>query len=224
MNNRLREAIEKAVIIPEGQELAVVGETDHIFSEKFLKRSTKLIKRQKKSYYPLICTSTRRAACIIVTFLVVSMTTVLSVDALRKPFFDFIASIFSDHSEIRVDDSETKDAPKIIEDKYEISAGLEGFSMSYISETDDQRFIVYESKNQSIRFMQYTFEYGTMNVNTENAEIEHIDINGYDAITWIDNTNSPHIIWNNGRYVFNIVSNVGKDALIKIAKSVQKVE
>lgn len=224
MNNRLREAIEKAVIIPEGQELAVVGETDHIFSEKFLKRSTKLIKRQKKSYYPLICTSTRRAACIIVTFLVVSMTTVLSVDALRKPFLDFIMSIFSDHSEIRVDDSETKDAPKVIEEKYEITVGLEGYAVSFISETEDHIIIEYNNGRNLIDYMQYTFDYGTMNVNTENAETKHIDINGYDAITWISNIDTTHIIWNNGNYIFSITSDIGQNALIDVAKSVQKAE
>lgn len=224
MDNKLREAIEKAVVIPEGQEFVAASETEHIFSDKFNKESAKLIKRQKRSYYPLICTSARRVACIIVSFLVVSMTTVLSVDALRKPFFEFIASIFSDHSEIRVDDSEAKDAPKIIEEKYEITTGLEGFNISFVSESEEMRLIEYKSGNNFIRFMQYTFDLGTANVNTENAKVEHISINGYDAIAWISNLSTTHIMWNNGEYIFNIISDVGQDALIDIAKSVQKIE
>lgn len=224
MNNKIREAIEKAVVIPDRQEFADANETDHIFSEIFNKKSAKLIKRQKRYCYPLICTSARRVACIIVTFFVISMTTVLSVDALRKPFFAFIASIFSDHSEVRVDDSETKDVPKIIEEKYEITVGLEGFNVSFVSESEEIRLIEYKNGSDLIKFMQYTFDYGTMNVNTEDAEFEHIDINGYDAITWVSNINTAHIMWNNGDYIFNITSDIGQNALIDVAKSVQKIE
>lgn len=126
MNNKLREAIEKAIVIPEGQELAAANETDHIFSDNFNLRSEKLIKRQKKSYYPLICTSARRAACVIIAFFVISMTTVLSVDALRKPFFDFIINIFTDHSEINFEGDLDTNAPDKIIDKYEIGYELTG--------------------------------------------------------------------------------------------------
>ncbi|MBR4554856.1 MAG: DUF4367 domain-containing protein [Ruminococcus sp.] len=224
MNGNLREAIEKAIIIPEQQEFESVVPSEHTFSDKFVKRSVALIKRQKRSYYPLICTSARRVACIIAAFFIVSMTTVLSVDALRKPFFDFIVSIFTDHSEVDMNSSDMTSAPDKIEDKYEITSGLEGYTVSYISETDNMRIIVYEDKKNTIRFRQYTMNFGTANVNTEDAETEHIDINGIDSLIWTDNTGSSHIMWTNGEYVFNIEANDSQIALIEIAKSVQKVE
>ena len=73
---------EFAAMIPEHGE--------HIFSEKFERKMERLIRRRRKPYYSLISTSLRRTACIIVMFLVVSFTTVMSVEALRKPFLDFI--------------------------------------------------------------------------------------------------------------------------------------
>ena len=63
-----------------------------------------------------------------------------------------------------------------------------------------------------------------MNYNTENAEIEHIDINGHDAIGFEDNNGYYSLIWNNGEYIIDLGSDLGKNALIDIAKTVQKVE
>ena len=49
-------------------------------------------------------------------------------------------------------------------------------------------------------------------------------INNYEAIYFNDNHNFKTIVWDNGEYIFSIGSNVGKNALIDMAKSVQKVE
>ena len=72
--------------------------------------------------------------------------------------------------------------------------------------------------------MQCTVEGGTINVNTEDSATAHTDINGFDAIIWIDNSDTSHIVWNNGDYFFDLSSSLGKDVLIDIAKTVQKAE
>lgn len=223
MNSRLYEAIEQAIIIPEQMELSLTAPTDHIFSDDYNKRMQKLINRQKKSYYPLICTSARRVACVIAAFFIMSMTTVLSVEALRKPFFDFIIGIFTDHSEVSVELDNSIAVPSMIKDKYELGI-LENSTITYSSETDKYRIIEYSYNGKIINFMQYTYDYAEMNVNTENATIEHTIINGYDALIWEDNTNSTHIMWNNGEYVFCLISDLGKNALIELAELVQKAE
>ena len=224
MNNRLREAIEKAVIIPEGQELAVVGETDHIFSDKFFKRSAKLIKRQKKPYYPLICTSARGVACIIAAFFVISFTTVMSVEALRKPFFEFITRIFTNHSSITVDSGSDSSVPNTIEHKYEITVDLSDYRIVYSYSNSAEIYNEYANGKTVISFAQSIIGDFNKNYNTENAVIENIYINGYDATAFLDNRGYYTLIWNNGEYVFELSSNIGKDELISIAKSVQKVE
>ena len=224
MSSKLREAIEQAVIVPEQMEFSEAIPTEHIFSEKYTKNISKLIKRQKKSYYPLICTSARRVACIIAAFLIVSMTTVLSVDALRKPFFDFIVSIFSDHSEVRSVTEDSIDYPERITDIYEITYDISDYELVYSSENEKMLHKEYKYDRQTISFIQYTFDFGNANVNTENAIVDHVDIHSSDAMIWTDNNMLTHIIWNDGKYVFYITSSVSKDALIEIAKSVQIVE
>lgn len=69
----------------------------HVFSEKHNKKMAKLIKRQRKPYFKLICTTGRRVACIVVLMLVVFASS-LTVKAVREAVYDFIMSIFSDHT------------------------------------------------------------------------------------------------------------------------------
>jgi len=223
MNNKLREAIEGGIIIPEAQAFASAETTDHVFSLEYTRKTEKLIKRQKKKYYPLICTSARRTACVIIAFFVISITTVLSVEALRTPFFDFIMSIFSNHSEVRsLDDG--GNYPDKIESYYEITYDLSEYQIIYSDTQNKKTNIYYNNGEKYIYFTQTVVKRYESNFNTEGAELEYIDINGIEAIGYLDNHNCYTLIWNNGEYIIDITSNIGKDALIEIAKSVQKVE
>ena len=62
------------------------------------------------------------------------------------------------------------------------------------------------------------------NINTEGADISTININDNEAMYFHDNHQYDCLIWDNGDYILVIYSNIGKDELISIAKSVQKVE
>ena len=44
MNNKLREAIEGGIIIPEAQAFALAETTDHVFSHEYTRKTEKLIK------------------------------------------------------------------------------------------------------------------------------------------------------------------------------------
>lgn len=54
--------------------------------------------------------------------------------------------------------------------------------------------------------------------------MEYISINGYDGFI-IDLGNNEFLIsWDNGDYIFEMIGNIGENALIEIAETVQKVE
>ena len=196
---------------------------EHEFSPKFEKRMQKLIRRRKKPYFKMINTVGKRVAVFAVTFLIISMTTVMSVKALREPFHDFIMSIFSDHSEVRSND-DSGDYPDKIMSLYEIKCDLSEYQVIKTFNNENRHEIHYKNNNSIIYFSQNTVNDYHMNYNTENAEIEHIDINGCDAIGFLDNNGYYSLVWNNGEYIIDIASNIGKNALIVIAKSVQKAE
>lgn len=210
-------------LLPEYQRMLDEADDTYKFSSKFEKRMSRLIKQRRKPYYRFINTAGKRVAVIALAFLTISFTTVMSVEALRTPFLDFIMSIFSDHSEVRgIDDS--GNYPETIENLYEIMYYMSDYHIIASDQTERHRIIDYQNDNSIIYFSQNTVNDYHMNYNTENAEVEHIDINGQDAIGFKDNNGYYNLIWNNGEYIIDLGSNIGKDVLIEIAKTVQKVE
>ena len=198
-------------------------ENEHVFSSDFERKMQKLIKRRKKPYYKIINTLGKRVACIAVIVLVASSVTVLSVDALRNAVADFFVSIYEKFSTVQSVD-EDKPAPTTIEDIYAITYNLDGYKVVFENNNEFSRDITYVNSDIIIEFSQYTKDMYNKNVNTEDAEISTTEINGTEAIIFLDNHNYYNIILNSDDYVFDIGSNIGKDALIDIAESVQKVE
>lgn len=222
-NETFRKAIAEAL---DPEYAAMIPEHDeHIFSERFERKMQKLIRRRSKPYYMLISTGLRRVACVIIMFLIVSFSTVMSVEALRKPFLDFLASIFSDHTTIESVLELEGEYPKTIEERYEITEGLEDYYIEKKVYDDNLISVSYRSyTNKSlIVFNQATIEQYESNINTENTSIVSEKIGEYYAIAF--NTQDYFVlIWNNGDYIFELSSNIGQNALINIAESVKKVE
>ena len=212
------------VLLPKYHKILEEASDEHEFSPRFEKRMQKLIRRRKKPYFKMINTVGKRVAVFAVTFLIISMTTVMSVKALREPFLDFIMSIFTDHSTVSTVSQTDKDYPAAINDKYTITYDLSGFEEVYSNENSIRIRLDYKNNNIMIMFSQIVISEYQAYINTEGVEVEHIDINGYDAIGFEDNNGYYNLIWNNGEYIINLGSNIGKDVLIEIAKSVQKVE
>lgn len=218
--NAIAEALdsEYAAMIPEHGE--------HIFSEKFERRMQKLIRRRSKLYYSFISTGLRRAACIVVMFLVVSFTTVMSVEALRKPFLDFLSSIFSDHTTIESVLDLDGDYPETIEERYEITEGLEGFVLE--EKTNNKNLVVHyysdASKEHYVIIYQNTISSYKTNHNTEDSSVSFVEINNQEVMSYYDNQGYYNLVWNNGNYIIELHSNIGENALIEVAKSVKKVE
>ena len=194
---------------------------NHIFSPKFEKRMIHLIRRRSKYYYRIINTSIKRAVCIVVTVFVISFATIMSVDALRNTFIDFIIKIYDKFSIII---SEDKNAPETIKEIYSINYNLKDYIVDYSEYNETFRNTVYVKDDYVIDFSQYTKSAYDLLVNTEDPETIAIDINGIEAVYFYDNHNYSHLIWDNGDYIIYISSNINKNTLINIAKSVEKVE
>lgn len=195
---------------------------EHEFSPKFEKKMKKLISRRSKPYYRIINTARKRTACAAVTVLVISSITIMNVDALRNAFSDFFVSIYEKFSIVQPVEDDS--APTTLEEIYEITYNINDFKIDYYDKNEYSRCITYVKDDTAIYFSQYTKNMYNPNINTEDAEILAIDINGHEAIYFIDNNNYCNIIWDNGDYIIGLGSNIDKNILIEMAKSVQKVE
>lgn len=219
-NEKFKQALTEA-LMPE-YEINVPVSEEHTFSPKFEKRMKKLIKRRNKPYYKMINTFGKRTACAAAVMLILSSVTIMNVDALRNAFSDFFIRTYEKFSNVQPVEDST--APENLKNIYEITYNLDDFKVIYENKDIFSYNITYLKDDIVIDFNQYIKNYN-FNVNTEDAEeITNIDINRHDAICFFDNHNYYNLIWDNGDYIISLSSNIGKDALIDIAKSVQKVE
>lgn len=212
-------------LTPEYDDMLPQVENEHTFSKGFEKRMDKLVKRRSKPYYMMINTAAKRVACIVEIIVIASFSTVMSVASFREAFKTFIVNTFEKYSVVRSNDDDSS-VPETIKEIYGISEELiKDYSVTYDEKDDVSYNITYENNNgKTIDFYQYTKNEFKIAINTEGAQTIQVDINGHEAVYYTDNHKYNHLIWDNGDYMLKISSNIGKDELISIAKSVQKIE
>lgn len=220
-DNNLKLALTE-LMYKEADELMVEYES-YEFSPEFEEKMEKLIKRRRKPYFRMINTVGKRVACIAACAFIVSSASLMSVDAVREAVFGFIMNIFEDHSDISFEDDGKH--PDTIQDIYEIGYDMSDYEISFEVNNDKMRSVEYmDNKGNSIVFEQYVEDAFNLRINTEDATVSHIDLNGYDAMYYYDNNSFNNLIWDNGQYIFYISSNLTKEKTISVAESVQKVE
>lgn len=191
--------------------------SDHKFSERHNRKMNRLIKRQRKPYFRFICTTGRRVACIIVAFIVMSASA-LSVRAIREAFFDFIMSIFSDHNVITVESGTDSDYPETIEEEYYISDLPDEFKENDYLKSNASIDHFYSINDKYIVFSQHTKSDFEIYVDNENTQFTEIEESGTIYMMMINDYDITYI-WDNGRYIFEIESNLDKNIILNLCKS-----
>lgn len=198
---------------------------DHKFSRKFERKMKRLIRYgcNEPTHYHKI-TVKQLFVCITVA-LFAAVVMAFSVGAVRDFFKNFFMEVFGTHTTVQTF-SENINAPTSIDDVYMIDMP-NGFDTVY----EDEIFVwsvcahyEYQKDTDYIFFNQYIKSKYDVNINTENRSLDYIEINGNDGYIVDLGNNEYYISWDNGDYIFDITGNVGKNTLIDIANSVQKVE
>ncbi len=118
-----------------------------------------------------------------------------------------------------------------IEEVYELTYNLDGYEQTLHEVTEYDVITIYYKGTHKIRFSQRLIGSDDMLVNTENAVIETIEINGEEAI-YINNSNeydySLDFIWTYNGYEFHLAytslkgnEDFTKEQLIEIARTIQ---
>lgn len=201
---------------------AMEYEETHIFSERFERKMNRLISQRKKPYFHMINTVGKRVACVAAILLVGTFATVMNVEAARSAIAEFFVGIHEKFSTFISEDDES--APEKIEDLYGITVGLDGYEVNWRIVDDLNYNITYLSEPYIIDFKQSVKSQYDVNWNTEGVGIETIMIDKYEAVYFCDNHNYHHLIWSTEDYIFSVSTNVGKDELIEMSKSVQKIK
>ena len=204
---------------------ALIDNTPHKFSPEFERKMDILMGKSNKK----VRITPKRLLIAVTAALLAVFILAMSVSAVREAFINFFMNIFDTHTVVQsIDD---KDAPLDFFNKYEITADMSDYEL-----VDFRKFIsdytyTYENENCTIYFTQSIKEYYHESVNTEGYEIESIYIDNCEGFyVNMYNQNGQILIWDNGDYVLSILVSCdndyvfGKDKLIGIANSVQKVE
>ncbi len=195
----------------------------HEFSARFERKMRKLIKKQRRFYFPLVKTPLRLSFTVIAMVILMTVTTMMSVGAVREAVFRFFSDIFGSTSTVHV--TVDNQHPETIEEIYDITYDLSDFTLDSKDENEWFRRIEYIYEDKVLVFYQDTqdmFE-GSV-INTEDADIKETEVNGFPATYFLDNHGNNKIIWDNGKYIFTILANLPKEEVFEIAKSVKASE
>ena len=173
-------------------------EINHIFSEKFNKAKTKLLRSIDRPLWKYTNTVAKRAAVILVC-LVLAAASLLTVDAVRKKVVDFIYEIFDTHTLI-----EYKVEQNLKIEKYYMLPNVPA-AFSQISKVINQTttlFFFESESNQTIAFTQTTKD-GIQRLNSENSQIVETIINNTPCIV-VQQQNIYIYYWEFDGYAFTL--------------------
>ena len=175
---------------------------EHEFSDKHNKKMKKLIIRQSRPYFKLIVLS----------------ASALSVEAVRNAVYDFIIKIFSNHSVVTTESGTDDGYPTSIEEKYYISKLPAGFEQTQYGETDNSISVFYSNGKKGILFDQNVKGDHKIYMDNERTDFTKIEIDGQEYLLFESDTDVT-CIWDNGRYILSISSNLDKETVIDLCKS-----
>lgn len=194
------------------------------FSKDYLNKKEKLIKNQSRIYYPLIKTTGRRIASAIIAAAIMGTTTVAAYAPARNAVRNFFLQIFNNHTVVSVqhDSKDIGDHKSKIEKQYSITVP-EGFVLdeSESVSTDNYIELCYYSddKKKSIYFDQYTADSYSSYYDNERGHFKtSSDKFGNEFMIYI-NDDFISILWDNGKYIFEICSNLDKRSVLELCES-----
>ncbi len=203
----------------------LIDNTPHKFSAEFERKMNILMGKSSKK----IKITPKKFIIVVTAALLAVFIMAMSVSAVREAFIKFLMNIFDTHTVVQAVDDVS--APLDFNDKYEITEDMSDYELTNFSEDVFSREYIYESDNCTVYFTQYIKEYYDIAINTEDYNMETIYVNGCEGYyVNMYNQDGQIISWDNGDYVMSILVScdneqvIGKNKLIDMANSVQKIE
>lgn len=189
----------------------------HSFSRRHIRKMRRLITRQRKPYFKLVCTAARRAACIVIVLTVFSASA-MSVKAVRKKVFDLISSVFAGGIVITAESSQ--DCPDIIEEEYVIADLSPGYELRARDKTETSLVTAYHSKSHDIKLAQFAKPSYKGIYNSADLIGLVTDPEGREYHTFSVNGRTVYI-WDDGSYIFEFTSDLDRKTALDLCRSVK---
>lgn len=197
----------------------------HRFSPKFHHRIKALSKQAARlPVLNLVLFLGKRVCVVLLVLMMVSFTTIMSVEARRVKFFRLIEERFPAYSIVSFEGQ--SEAPALSHEnfrKYIPTAIPEGFHIVEYDATRDWLTIEYEDEQGNrITYHQQWIDEASAVLNSEGVEMRQMKMNDCDA-QYFSNIGFQVVLWDNDIYFFSVVSNLDENTVIDIAKSTKIV-
>ncbi len=199
-------------------------ELNHAFSKGFERKMKKLIKQQKRSSLTnKIVFYSKRTAIIFLIVLASLFTVTMSSEALRTRLYELVirvyedltSFVFSNKENIEIKNLKIKEPGYIPEEFKEVDR-VDNFMIAYENE-----------KGIRIEYTSTEIDANSIILDTENAKVKDIFINGYKA-KYIEKETFLQVFWNDNNFIYllnvdyqnNKDLELYKNILLKMAKSI----
>ncbi len=174
------------------------GREEHSFSAQHLTKMNKLINRQRKPYFKLVYSASRRAACVAAAFVILVMSAMTATGVFSE--------LFSGSDEIA--------------EKYYISELPEDFEKTDEVSSSDTSAVSYRRGNDYIVFAQYTQKKGKLVFDLHELTENFTDTDGQSYEVYNDEQTTL-LLWKKAGYTFTLHGNLNKDELVKLCRSIK---
>lgn len=201
---------------------------DHRFSRRFERRMKKLLRTPPALQLNSRRIPLRRSLVVAVLVVFLALIATGATFAVYKLWEQYRIEDEGLYSYLYISDYEN--APKTLKEKYRLGIDLSSYTERIVEDNEYSYMVEYKDTKKNITFIyeQMTKEFAEqLFLNTEDAIVKPIEIKVHEnkGLYFVTYYGAHLILWDNGDYILDISAyGIGKDELILIAKSVQKVE
>ncbi|MCL2301246.1 MAG: DUF4367 domain-containing protein [Firmicutes bacterium] len=192
------------------------------FSSAFEDKWNRLIQVQSKPYYRFVNTNMKKALLGLAAAIILLITMVFSVSALREPVVRFFIEVYEKFSAVFFNSGEDEQMPPVtLEAIYEPAWLPEGYVLDdeAVALSDTVRISYYFKDDDMLVFQQHTIASG-MILDTEGTETQPAIVHNQEAVL-CRNKGMWTLLWNDGQYGFSLSGLLNKDDLLRMAESMR---
>lgn len=216
--------IKEAAIKADEHMGAEIPEPDEeiVFSEEHQRKMKKMFRRERyKRNAKFASKWAARCACLTaVAVFAAGMNGYGIVGAWKAQFINFVYNRDAVNSQYSFEDGEMPEESEF--SKFVLEYVPEGFEKTEYIQDDYHLFVNYENQG---KYFCYGVEKtgGTGGIDTEDAVVEEIEINGCKGISSVKEKYQI-LLWTDTTYIYDVYGNIGKEELMKIGKSIKKLQ
>lgn len=188
-------------------------EEEIVFSAAHNEKMRKIFQRERRKRLLASASKwSKRCACILLVIVSVASVSVMSVDAWRSKVMSFIFDPKAPNTDFSFNAESYSDS------KISIGYIPENFNLTYY---DDENGMALSFENGDLYFdIHIDSAEGSVGIDTEDAVIEELTIQGYKAI-YSSNKRVNILLWNDEKDVYTICGNIDKEDMLKIGESIK---